>query len=122
MKRDDPEPMKSDDEMYQRLIYLQALDDIIRGTLPLKRDSEVVLLVATAIGIDFMEDFPQAIGQSVQARFLRISFAIMLFLSGGLLESEMMEYIPVPWRSKKSEQKWAEAILSKRSQVLLFFV
>lgn len=36
---------------------------------------------------------------------------------GGLLESEMMEYIPVPWRHKKSEQKWAEAILSKRSAV-----
>ena len=38
-KHDDVEPMKSDDEMYQRLIYLQALDDVIRGTIPLKRDT-----------------------------------------------------------------------------------
>jgi len=98
MKHEDTDPMESDDDMYQRLLYLQALDDVIRGTIPLKREAEVVLLTATAIGVDFMEDFPSEIG--------------------GLIESEMMEYIPVPWKTKKSEQKWAEAILSKRSQVL----
>jgi hypothetical protein len=48
--------------MYQRLMYIQILDDVIHGYLPIADGKRVVQLVAQALAVDFMTDFPNSEG------------------------------------------------------------
>ena len=48
----------SDDPMFERLVYLQAVDEVILGNIPIASEEEVAKLVAQALAVDFMEDFP----------------------------------------------------------------
>ena len=91
-------PFLLQDEMYQRLMYIQILDDVIHGHLPIADGKRVVQLVAQALAVDFMTDFPDN--------------------EDLLLDNEMMEYVPLHWRPKKTEEEWAAAVLSCRSRVV----
>jgi len=86
----------STDPVYQRLMYLQAADDVISGNIPVVKEPDVIQLTATAIACD-TEDFP-----STEAE---------------LLDNSLMEYLPAPWRTKKTDQNWAKAVLASRAKV-----
>lgn len=86
---------KSSDPVYSRLMYLQAADEVISGNIPVSKESEVVDLTALAVAAD-SESFPSS--------------------EGALLEADLMEYIPVPWRNKKTEKQWAKAVLELKSK------
>ena len=84
----------SDDEMFSRLVYLQAADEVIQGNVPLAIEDTVVDLTAKSVAVDLGEDFPTDVD--------------------ALLEAEVMEYVPVPWRAKYSEEQWAAKVLALR--------
>jgi len=86
----------SDDPVYSRLMYLQAADEVIGGNIPIMKEADVVELTSIAIAAD-SEKFPST--------------------EAALIEAELMEYIPVPWRPKKTEQNWARAVLASRGKV-----
>jgi len=86
----------SDDPVYSRLMYLQAADEVINGNIPVTKEADVVQLTAMAIAADG-DDFPATAKE--------------------ILDEGLMEYIPTPWRSKKTDEKWAQAIVDAKSKV-----
>ena len=81
----------SEDPMYNRLLYLQAQDEIIASNLALPNEQEVAKVTAIAIAVD-CEEFPASVDE--------------------LIEAEMSEYLPNTWRDSKSEDAWGEAVLA----------
>lgn len=79
------------DEMYDRLVYIQVLDEIVKGNLPLLEEESVLRLAALALAVDCGEDAPQGVAE--------------------LLEMNVLEYIPSDWHKVRSEEDWAELIL-----------
>jgi hypothetical protein len=86
----------SDDPVYSRLMYLQCADEVISGNLPVLKESDVVDMTAIAVAAD-SEKFPST--------------------EQGLIEADLMEYVPVPWRGKKTDTNWARAVLAARGKV-----
>jgi hypothetical protein len=89
---------ESEDEMFNRLVYLQAADEVITGNIPVTDEATVVDLTAKAVAVDLADEFPDNPDE--------------------LLEAEVMEYVPVPWRAKYSDDQWANMILAKRNAVI----
>jgi hypothetical protein len=77
-------------------MYLQCADEVISGNIPVLKEGDVVDLTAIAVAAD-SEKFPST--------------------EQGLIDGELMEYIPVPWRSKKTDVNWARAVLAARGKV-----
>jgi hypothetical protein len=86
----------SDDPMFQRLLYLQAQDEIICGNLPLANASEVSKVTAMQIAVD-NEEFPANEDE--------------------LVEAELLEYLPATWRDQHSESKWAAMVLAEAANI-----
>lgn len=79
------------DEMYDRLVYIQVLEEIAKGNLPLLEEESVVRLASLAIAVDCGEEAPQLVDE--------------------LLDMNLLDYIPIDWHSVRSEEEWAELIL-----------
>lgn len=88
----------SDDAMYERLVYLQACDEVIIGNIPISTKEEVAKLVAQAIAIDLGDEIPTDADE--------------------LVEADLEEYIPIPWRKKMPMEDWAKLVLTHRDDVL----
>jgi hypothetical protein len=88
----------SDDPMFERLVYLQACDEVILGNIPVSTEEEVTDMVAKAMAIDLGEDLPEDPEE--------------------LIETDLMEYVPMPWRSVQSPDDWADKVLTLRDDVL----
>merc|ERR1711871_983440 len=88
----------SDDPMYERLVYLQACDEVILGNIPVDTEKEVSELVAKAMAIDLGEEFPEDVDE--------------------LINADLEEYIPMPWREKHTVEEWAELVLKDRDDVV----
>ncbi|CAK9003080.1 High molecular weight form of myosin-1 (High molecular weight form of myosin I) (HMWMI) [Durusdinium trenchii] len=86
----------SKDQVYSRLMYLQAADEVISGNIPVTKEPDVVLLTAMAIAAD-LEQFPATEEE--------------------LLDENVIAYVPVPWRTKKTDRNWAKTILAARGKV-----
>jgi len=91
------EDLSSDDEMFNRLIYLPA-DEVIIGNIPVADENVIMRLVAGSIAVDLADEFPDQ--------------------GDDLLEAECIEYVPVPWRAKYGESEWADKILALRDSVI----
>ena len=52
------EDLSSDDEMFNRLIYLQAADEVIIGNIPVADENVIMRLVAGSIAVDLADEFP----------------------------------------------------------------
>lgn len=87
----------SDDAMYERLVYLQAADEVIIGNIPIGSEADVALLVAQAMAIDLGDEFPDT--------------------PDALVLADIQEYIPEPWRKDKSLEEWAKLVLAHRAYV-----
>ncbi|KAH9253514.1 hypothetical protein BASA81_008561 [Batrachochytrium salamandrivorans] len=90
------EKPESDDPVYSRLMYLQCADEVISGNIPVLKENDVVDLAAIAVAAD-SEKFPST--------------------EQALLDADLMEYIPAPWRNKKTDTNWARAVLAARGKV-----
>jgi len=87
----------SEDPMFDRLMYLQTADEVILGNIPVEEE-DVALLTAQALAVDLGEEFPEDVD--------------------GLIECELEEYLPVPWRSYLSTEEWGERVLKCRDAVV----
>jgi hypothetical protein len=112
----------SEDPMFERLCYLQAVDEVVRGNIPLEGDDQAAQLAAYAMAADLVDDMDNA--------------------ADGLLEQNLMSYIPANLRENMGEtvrcytpltytlfiprcspsfftlQEWAEKVLTHRDAAL----
>jgi myosin heavy subunit len=84
----------SEDSMWERLIFLQAVDEVIRGNIPTADDEECALLAAQAMAVDLSDEMGGDVDE--------------------LLEQNVLEYIPLPLRDAHEPADWAAAVLEHR--------
>uniref|UniRef100_K3XAY3 Myosin motor domain-containing protein n=1 Tax=Globisporangium ultimum (strain ATCC 200006 / CBS 805.95 / DAOM BR144) TaxID=431595 RepID=K3XAY3_GLOUD len=87
------------DEMYDRLTYIQVLDEIVKGNLPLLEEDSVLRLASLSIAVDCGEDPPESVGE--------------------LFDMNIFDYIPSDWHSVHSEEEWADLVLQFISENLV---
>ncbi|OQR83951.1 myosin-like protein [Achlya hypogyna] len=81
-----------DDELFRRLLYLQAMEDVVGGQgLPFQQSEPLVRLAAYAVLID---TYPDAVPASEEE----------------LLDMNVYDYLPAAWHVEKTEEEWAELI------------
>jgi hypothetical protein len=89
----------SEDPMFARLVYLQAVDEVIKGNIPLDDEEEVAKLVSEFMAVEFGEEMPDNADDIVDD-------------SNGQLE----EWLPIPWRPRLDLYEWADKILAYRDE------
>lgn len=88
----------SEDPTFERLVYLQALDEVLRGNIPIGDTDEVALLAAQGMGADLGE----AMGDTVD----------------DLLDQGLLNYIPHSRAGEADEYTWAEKVLALRDDIV----
>jgi myosin heavy subunit len=92
----------SEDNMFSRLVYLQAEDEVItQGKLPIKSEESVVKLSSISYRVALDVDWPA----DAQA----------------MCDSEdcpCIDFIPVDWRGAKEPLEWANLLLAQRDALL----
>ena len=84
----------SDDDIYTRLIFMQAEQDFLReGTLVIREEATLVELVALCMAVELGEAFPTD--------------------AAGLVAAGIREYLPDPWARAKSEAEWADLVFAR---------
>lgn len=68
-------------------MYLQCVDDVIMGHIPIEDESTAIELAATAMAVDVGEEVTNDPDE--------------------LIEVGLEDYIPAPWRGKKEIEEWA---------------
>jgi Myosin head (motor domain)/MyTH4 domain len=81
----------SEDPMFERLTYLQAVDEVVNGNIPLDSEEDVIRLTTQAMVVDLMDNFPETADE--------------------LVESDLMEYVPKSWRDNRKPEAWGEKVL-----------
>ena len=84
--------------MFSRLVYLQAVDEVISGNVPIRQEELVCTLTAQSIAVDLGRHFPKNAAK--------------------LIDEEFMEYVPKPWRGKHEPMEWAMSVLQQRKPAL----
>ncbi|KAG7396182.1 hypothetical protein PHYBOEH_002623 [Phytophthora boehmeriae] len=87
------------DEMYDRLVYIQVQDEIVKGNLPVLEEEALLRLTALAIAVD-CEDVPPLSVEEVQ-------------------EMGVLDYLPQEWRPAHDEEEWSELVLDTITDNLL---
>ena len=86
-REDDP----SDDDKFQRLVFLQCADDIIEGNITISEESEVVDAIAKSIYGD-VEEVPDSTEELID-------------------DFSLMEFVPKPWKTQHTDEEWAELVM-----------
>ncbi|CAI5736000.1 unnamed protein product [Hyaloperonospora brassicae] len=79
------------DEMYDRLVYIQVQDEIVRGNLPVLEEQSLLRLTALAIAVDCEEVPPDSVEE--------------------MLGMGVLDYLPQEWQPAHDEEEWAELVL-----------
>uniref|UniRef100_M4B9U8 Myosin motor domain-containing protein n=1 Tax=Hyaloperonospora arabidopsidis (strain Emoy2) TaxID=559515 RepID=M4B9U8_HYAAE len=79
------------DEMYDRLVYIQVQDEIVKGNLPVLEEQSLLRLTALAIAVDCDEVPPVSVEE--------------------MLGMGVLDYIPQEWQTAHDEEEWAELVL-----------
>ena len=88
----------SDDPMWERLVYLQAVDEVTSGNVPVEDEEAAATLAAQAMAVELQD----AMGAEPEE----------------LLEQGLMEWVPAPLRRAQSKEAWAAAVAEKREAAL----
>jgi len=88
----------SEDSMFERLTYLQCADEVIRGNIPIDNEDEAARMAATAIAVDFVDDFEES--------------------TEWLTEIGVANYISETYRGNHEPEEWAEMVLQHASGLL----
>lgn len=83
--------LRYEDDMFDRLMYIQVQDEIVRGNLPLLEEDAVIRFTSLAIAIDCGDDLPQTVDE--------------------MLDMNVFDYMPVEWQGTHTEEDWAEIVL-----------
>ncbi|POM58280.1 Myosin-like protein [Phytophthora palmivora] len=87
------------DEMYDRLVYIQVQDEIVKGNLPVMEEEALLRLTALAIAVDCEEVPPLSVEE--------------------IIEMGVLDYLPQEWRPAHDEEEWAELVLDTITDNLL---
>lgn len=87
------------DEMYDRLVYIQVQDEIVKGNLPVLEEEALLRLTALAIAVDCEEVPPLSVEE--------------------VIEMGVLDYLPQEWRPAHDEEEWAELVLDTITDNLL---
>ena len=87
----------SEDPMFSRLVYLQAVDEVIKGNIPVDDEDEVAKMVSDFMAVEFGEEMPEDPFDLTDPE-----------------NGQLIEYVPMPWREHKDEDDWAEEVLKYR--------
>ncbi|KAI9915495.1 hypothetical protein PsorP6_007858 [Peronosclerospora sorghi] len=79
------------DEMYDRLVYIQVQDEIVKGNLPGLEHETLLRLTALAIAVDCQDGAPASVED--------------------VLEMGILDYLPLDWRPAHDEEEWADLVL-----------
>ena len=92
----------SENDVYNRLQFLQTIDEIIVGNITSDSMESVIETAATAVYVDNSEDFDDDEFPS----------------NDELLEDlAVMEYVAESWRDSAKEDEWAEKISSQHQVI-----
>uniref|UniRef100_H3HE41 Myosin motor domain-containing protein n=1 Tax=Phytophthora ramorum TaxID=164328 RepID=H3HE41_PHYRM len=87
------------DEMYDRLVYIQIQDEIVKGNLPVMEEEALLRLSALAVAVDCEEVPPNSVEE--------------------IIEMGVQDYLPHEWRPAHDEEEWAELVLDTITDNLL---
>ncbi|KAG7379610.1 hypothetical protein PHYPSEUDO_008337 [Phytophthora pseudosyringae] len=87
------------DEMYDRLVYIQVQDEIVKGNLPVLEEEALLRLTALAVAVDCEEVPPLSVEE--------------------IIEMGVLDYLPQEWRPAHDEEEWAELVLDTITDNLL---
>eukprot|EP01029_Cantina_marsupialis_P007646 TRINITY_DN185_c0_g4_i1.p1 TRINITY_DN185_c0_g4~~TRINITY_DN185_c0_g4_i1.p1 ORF type:complete len:2063 (-),score=796.14 TRINITY_DN185_c0_g4_i1:239-6427(-) len=87
----------SEDPMFARLMFLQTQDEIIRGNIPIDDEETLLVCTAQALIIEMGEEVPRDID--------------------GLLDIDVLEYIPYSWRAEHEVEQWAEMLIEQFAEL-----
>ncbi|OQS02446.1 hypothetical protein THRCLA_05180, partial [Thraustotheca clavata] len=94
-----PPMFKVDDDLFNRLLYLQAMDDIVTSsTLPFQHSEPLVRLAVYAMLIDTYPDFTPTTEEE-------------------LLDMNVYDYLPPNWHVEKTEEEWGELLWQQMTLV-----
>ena len=85
-----------DDPNYNRLVFLQAEDEVLSGNIPIDTDEDALKLSTMSVSIALGDEFPDTAAGLCE----RID-------SGSEL---ILDYVPPDYRSKKSAIDWSEIV------------
>jgi len=92
----------SDDSMFNRLVYLQAEDEVINlGNLPIRSEDLARRLTGISYRVALDTDFPTVVSEMVQNE-----------------ECPFVDFVVPEWRSQKPADEWAQLVLENRSNLL----
>lgn len=90
---------RGEDPFFERMTYLQAEDEaIIQGNIDISTVEEATQLAAISMAVAFGEEMPDTVEAMV----------------AGTAE----EFVPPQWRTTKSPEEWAEALLQYRDGLI----
>ncbi len=90
---------RGDDPYYERLVYLQAEDEVIvQGNVEVQTEAQATSLAAMSMVIAFGQDMPDT--------------------SSGLITEGVIDFIPASWRSRQTPDVWGNKILALRNRCI----
>ena len=134
--------LESEDEMYKRLDFLQACDEIIAGNITMSEEADVIAMVAQSVYVDMEE---------VRFFFVVVSCIIFFFLLSSFVPNQyfsffplffflsfflsffsskqvpdtieeliddgcLMEYVPQPWKRDHTDDEWGNLIIQEMAK------
>ena len=90
---------RGDDPYYERLVYLQAEDEIIvQGNVVVASEADAAHMAAISMTVAFGEDMPSSVD--------------------GLVAEGVSDFVPPSWRDRKGPEEWAQIILNHRNRLV----
>lgn len=90
---------RGDDPGYERMIYLQAEDEvIIQGNLEMESEADMIRHASISLAVCFGEDM----GTDVDS----------------LIDNKVLDFIAPAWRDRKSEEEYAALVLRQRDTLM----
>lgn len=90
---------RGDDPYYERLVYLQAEDEIIvQGNVVVGTEADAAHMAAISMVVAFGEEMPDT--------------------PDGLIAEGVADFVPPSWRETKSAESWGQMILSHRDRLI----
>jgi len=90
---------RGDDPYYERLVYLQAEDEVIvQGNIIVPSEKDASMMATMSMTVAFGEEMPDSVD--------------------GLIAEGVTEFVPPSWREVRDPEYWAQKILSLRSKYI----
>ncbi|CCI41405.1 unnamed protein product [Albugo candida] len=104
-----------EDELFNRLTYIQAVDDVLSGLVPVEEEEVVARLAAYAIAIDRGGLVVCECSSNTDDEFVCMAFHNC---DDVLHEVSISEYVALAWWITKTESEWLSVIFDALQEIL----